>query len=171
MSVEFFFPCFFKANVGLKVTVWCNRKLNSSVLKTGAALASMLRFHHARLLCLMLVSKSLSCGCVSLFLFLQTLVFISKDSWDNYPQVFPCILSLKCSSVVFISWLWMQEGLGSRGVLLRSAFNRWPAVFYVYRTVHSPYKFWLSFCGGRENRIIWHVAGTFIGCLWVGMCL
>lgn len=88
MSVDIFFLAVLKANVGLKVTVWCNGKLNSSVLKTGAALASMLRFHHARLLCLMLVSKSFLCGCVSLFLFLQTLVFISKDFWDNYPQVF-----------------------------------------------------------------------------------
>lgn len=109
----------------MKVTVWCNRKLNSSVLKTGTALASMLRFHHAGLPRLMLVSKLLLCGCVSLFVFLQTSVFTSKDSRDNYPPeaAFSWISSLKCSSVAFSSWLWVQEGLGIRGVLWLSAFK------------------------------------------------
>lgn len=57
---------------------------------------------------------------------LQTSVFTSKDSRDNYPweAAFSWVLSLKCSSVAFSSWLWMQEGLGIRGVLLRSAFKR-----------------------------------------------
>lgn len=104
----------------MKVTVWCNRKLNSSVLKTGTALANMLRFHHARLLCLILESKSLFCGCISMFLFLQTSAFTNRLLRQLLLEAaFSWILSVKCSSVA--SLLWMQEGLGIRAVALRSA--------------------------------------------------
>lgn len=104
----------------MKVTVWCNRKLNSSVLKTGTALANMLRFHHARLPCLILESKSLFCGCVSMFLFLQASDFTNRLLRQLLLEsAFSWILGVKCSSVA--SLLWMQESLGIRGAVLRSA--------------------------------------------------
>lgn len=155
----------------MKVTVWCNRKLNSSVLKTGTALANMLRFPRARLPCLILESKLLLCGCVPMFLFLQC---SPVQTWDNcsWKLLFHGSLALDVSFVAFSSWLWVREGLGIRGVILRSALKTSERM----GDLQSPmlieqYNFRFSSCDGRENRIIWTLQKLFIDFLWVGMCL
>lgn len=147
----------------MKVTVWCNRKLNSSVLKTSTALANMLRFCRARLPCLILESKFCvdvsQCSCFFKLQFSP----VQTSETTALGAAFSWILSIKCSFMAFGSWLWMQEGLGIRGIILRSALKTSERMGDLQSPVFiEHYDFWLSSCDGRENRIIWHVAGTLI---------